>query len=112
MHKHESHEQITWHRAGNVVRMILGHQVIGHISIDHDPKSNSDHLHTFEIEPEYRGRGYGSMLLDHTLQESRARYQYLMVSKDNRVAVAMYLKRGFKWKQLSRKLSIMKRKAY
>jgi ribosomal protein S18 acetylase RimI-like enzyme len=57
------------------------------------------YLHHFGIKPEYQGYGYSKLLLEESLEWARNKGKQikLEVHRDNRVAVKLYKKAGFKY---------------
>lgn len=56
-------------------------------------------LHHVEILPEFRGRGYGTLLIEKLVQELKSlgiSRMILQVAGDNQAAIALYKKQGFR----------------
>ena len=55
-------------------------------------------LHNIAVAPEYQGKGYGRLLLDHAIQQAKERLSYqtfLEVRESNLPAKALYESMGF-----------------
>jgi len=68
-------------------------KIVSILMIDH--KSNTSHFITgIEVTKEYQGYGLGKQVLDYAVKQKGA--NELSVMKDNKVAIRMYEKYGFK----------------
>lgn len=52
-------------------------------------------LNNFEVTPNYRGKGLSNDLLDYAVKKKHA--DHLWVNEDNKIAIHLYLKYGFKY---------------
>lgn len=55
---------------------------------------NGYYVHTISVDPEFRGRGFGSEVIEQTAAEHGA--LYLHVNRDNEAAIRFYERNGFK----------------
>jgi ribosomal protein S18 acetylase RimI-like enzyme len=66
-------------------------------SRNNNPKICS--IHSLGVEPKYRGKGIGQKLIGHAIKTCIAfnfKYVDLGVDKDNKIAIHLYMKNGFK----------------
>ena len=66
--------------------------LIDHVFVWKTPE-NKGFIFNVEVNPKYRGNGYGKILLDDAVKDLGG--IDLTVKKDNKVAISMYLKYGF-----------------
>lgn len=72
-----------------------GDKLVGTILVDTEPASDGYMwFGSFEVDPEYRGMGIGTQILGYAMDEYRA--GALGVRKDNKTAIGLYRKMGFK----------------
>lgn len=83
----------------------LNRDTVGEMIIDNDTgdligsvfvwttPENKGFIFNVEVNPEYRGQGFGKVLLDDAVKKLGG--IDLTVKKDNKVAISMYLKYGF-----------------
>lgn len=77
--------------------MELNNRVIGTI-MEWDNNGETT-LINFFVYKQYRGKGYGRMLLDHVIENMKTDYCVLSVYKENKKSVDFYYKYGFKYLQ-------------
>lgn len=74
--------------------MIVGGAVVAFGQI-FDKSQQRQHLATFIVSPDQRGRGYGRKFLHELLGRTTADRVSLNVNQDNNVAIALYAAAGF-----------------
>ena len=75
---------------GSYTRVLWANQVVGYFCLDKD----SGELDDLYILPEFQGRGIGSAVVQHCIQESE-KPLWLYVFKKNTRAIALYARMGF-----------------
>lgn len=80
---------------------VLEDKVVGFVAaaLEHFGDYCVGHVYSIDVDPEYRRRGIGSLLLksiEEDLRAAGAKACYLEAQKDNVAAINLYLKHGYK----------------
>ncbi|RME80084.1 MAG: N-acetyltransferase [Caldilineae bacterium] len=87
-----------WQRGDCLYSAREGHTIVGYIHLIPDAESGIGLIHRHVVLPQFRRKGIGAALLQHTLQwarEHRLRSLLTMLSTRNHPAIAFYLAHGF-----------------
>ncbi|HEY51864.1 MAG TPA: GNAT family N-acetyltransferase [Caldilineae bacterium] len=87
-----------WQRGDCLLSARRKHTVVGFLHMIPDTPTKVGFIHRHVVEPEFRGQGIGTMLLNHALKWARdhkLRSLVISLSTKNHPASAFYLNRGF-----------------
>jgi GNAT superfamily N-acetyltransferase len=87
-----------WQRGDCVLSARRKHTVVGFLHMIPDTPTKVGYIHRHVVDPEHRGQGIGSMLLNHAMQWARDHKLHSVVvslNTKNHPASAFYLNRGF-----------------
>lgn len=90
------------HTTFNYIYITENNDVVCSFSLhlnEQDYLNNSNfYLHSFYVQPEYIGNGYGNMMMDEVIKLTKnVNYVWLKIRNDNTIAIDLYKKFGFKF---------------